>query len=136
MGTDALTQPIFLTPSDNTVSVMLPASWTAAGGNASIRLNATILDAQSEEEQIVYSVGAKLFFDARDEGDPISADESGGLSSLIDKASEVSMQQTTQLRTRRFPPLPPMGRQGGQMQRRSRRKKLRRRYRASSTAAS
>ena len=78
----------FLTPSDNTVSVMLPASWTAAGGNASIRLNATILDAQSEEEQIVYSVGAKLFFDARDEGDPISADESGGLSSLIDKANE------------------------------------------------
>lgn len=78
----------FLTPSDNTVSVMLPASWTAAGGNASIRLNATILDAQSEEEQIVYSVGAKLFFDARDEGDPISADESGGLSSLIDQANE------------------------------------------------
>ncbi len=78
----------FLVPSDNVVSVLLPSSWTSAGGNASIRLNATILDEQSEAEQIIYSFGARLFFDSRDEGEPISVEEEGGLSSLISQANQ------------------------------------------------
>ena len=42
-----------LTPAQGSVSLLLPDSWTAAGGTGEIRLEAALLGGESSEEQIL-----------------------------------------------------------------------------------
>lgn len=72
-----------LTPDQGSVGLLLPDSWTAAGGTAEIRLEAALLGEENGEEQILFTQTGRLYFSPRDlgEGGPQSREE--GLSALI-----------------------------------------------------
>ena len=73
----------FIDMDEDTVSVYLPAAWTAAGGCGTLRLCAVDLDAENREEQVVYSLAARLLFASREEGIPMERRNEKGLSALI-----------------------------------------------------
>ena len=49
-----------LTPAQGSVSLLLPDSWTAAGGTGEIRLEAALLGGESSEEQILFTKAGRL----------------------------------------------------------------------------
>ncbi len=68
---------------ENRLSVLLPAAWTAAGGCGTIRLQICQLDADSQEELILYTFPGRLLFADRDTGEPMAWEYEKGLSGLI-----------------------------------------------------
>ena len=78
----------FIQASENTVSTLVPNLWTHAGGAGEVRLSAAVLDDEQNEEQVVYTVKGRLYFQSGMEGDPISVSEEGGLSGLVERANE------------------------------------------------
>ncbi len=50
---------------DNTVSILLPQAWTAAGGIGEMRLAAILEGASSASSQTIYSNAARLSFVSR-----------------------------------------------------------------------
>ena len=73
----------FIDIDEGTISVFLPAAWTAAGGCGTLRLCAVELDEENSEEQVVYSLEARLLFASRDDGAPMERRYEKGLSALI-----------------------------------------------------
>ena len=78
----------FIQASENTVSTLVPNLWTHAGGTGEARLSAVILDDEQNEEQVVYTVKGRLYFQNGMDGDPISVPDEGGLSGLVERANE------------------------------------------------
>ncbi len=76
---------------DNAVRCLLPQAWTAAGGEAAIRLCAALpaADGQDDpaevpaEQQIVYTLEGRLRFAPRRSGDPMEHVYQAGLTALI-----------------------------------------------------
>ena len=69
---------------ESSLSVFLPMAWTAAGGCGVIRLQISELDADNNEEFILYTFTGRLLFADRDTGEPMSAEYEKGLSGLIE----------------------------------------------------
>lgn len=69
---------------DDSLSILLPVAWTAAGGCGVIRLQVSELDADNNEELIVYTFAGRLLFADRDTGEPMSSEYEKGLSGLIE----------------------------------------------------
>ena len=51
-------------------------------------MSAVILDDEQNEEQVVYTVKGRLYFQNGMDGDPISVPDEGGLSGLVERANE------------------------------------------------
>lgn len=72
-----------LTPAQGSVSLLLPDSWTAAGGTGEIRLEAALLGGESSEEQILFTQAGRLYFSPRELGESGPRSREEGLSTLI-----------------------------------------------------
>ena len=72
-----------LTPAQGSVSLLLPDSWTAAGGTGEIRLEAARLGGESSEEQILFTQAGRLYFSPRELGESGPRSREEGLSTLI-----------------------------------------------------
>ena len=55
-----------LTPVEGRVWLLLPDSWTAAGGTGEIRLEASRADGEDMDEQRIYTPAGHLYFHPRD----------------------------------------------------------------------
>lgn len=82
----------FLTLEGSTLSVDIPAAWTAAGGCGTLRLCAVVLDEDNNEEQIVYTLTGRLLYASRDEGIPMETEYEKGLSALISGTMDAAAQ--------------------------------------------
>lgn len=78
----------YITPVDNSLSILLPEAWTAAGGCGTIRLQVSELGADNVEELIVYTLTGRLLFADRDSGEPMETAYEKGLSGLIQDAHD------------------------------------------------
>ncbi len=67
----------------------LPSSWTAAGGNGTIRLCAAQVT-DGSEEQIVYTLAGRLVFAPRQSGTPMEQAYQKGLTALIEETGEAA----------------------------------------------
>lgn len=72
------------------VSYVLPKAWTRANGISTLRLCACILNEENEEEQVVYSLEARLSFAYREMGTPLEAAYEQGLSALMAEAEDAA----------------------------------------------
>lgn len=80
---------VLVKDTDGFVSFLLPASWTAAGGTAEVRLRACRDDSDTEKGQVFYSATGRLTFSPRDENLPSVVEAENRLYAVLDRTQRI-----------------------------------------------